>query len=959
MSVNDLPLDYMALQGGRQFNTSLSFSVDVGHDAKTLNANYLRLVSLQGQEQVSESYQFTLVLRGNALTDVGKPNQRTHPDFGDIPESDKSGKPLPRIQGVAASLLGQWAQAKLGYTSDFASNETPPGYSQEGANQPLASRYFNGIVSSVSLSAPGEYTVVLASPLFPLTLRNKYHVYKGLSIQGVIGELLKPELSRYGQRFHVDYRITGLSASRVQDWLQAGETDFAMLQRLMKKAAIHFYFIHADAGLTLVFSNQPSRAQDVTIPGSADGQVSLRYSYTDSQGLGLQQADLFCNLSYQTQLTTQGVQSVLTHQQANWETNAVAEYTSYPVVNDTDHSDFHFYKTFAYGVNKDESEESLAYIDQQLACQQTTLTGDATCYFLSPGYAFTLSQQAIRPSNASTLNPSGSLIGKGLEGKDQRYTADNLMPAQFDGAVFVVTKITHKASEHSPYTGSIEATPLPTGTQDVSTEVLITPFTIQDTHQGSVLATVIESAVPKSSYFLEKSDFSTELSATQFGLNQSGSRIERNKQIGCVVQFATDVDTDITHWIALSDGSQTAPAVGSMVMIGRGDNESEIPQIQQVLSSHGQKTIQPRLWRNNSWTFNTNWGSSCNTSYGDSLNIHFGSEATPDLKTAMTVVQTAYGNPTVLGAKFGGASYDQGCSFSYSTTSNGAQGLANASVSQGSHFSESHSEQDYSVSYNNCRQSYSQSNKSVNISYQGPFTDSIDENNLSFINGRVPNQRIIDICNELPDGSSYNESHVVGTSTSISTFEGNKSDTSSVSGDCTSISTFLGTKTDTSTVTGACISLNTFSGAKSDTSVVTGACNSNSTFMGIKADTSVVTGLCTADNTMLAGNITSNFTTGDSTTTNTITGAQTTTNTISGAQTTTDNISGSSMHTVNYEGAVTKTENVTGICTETNLRDGVEVASKEAAASTHSIECVFVLSVETMNITVEGIYSFL
>ncbi|ASA57324.1 contractile injection system protein, VgrG/Pvc8 family [Vibrio gazogenes] len=939
MSENDLPLDYMALQGGRQFNTSLSFSVDVGHDAKTLNANYLRLVSLQGQEQVSEPYQFTLVLRGNALTDVGKPNQGTHSDFGDIPESDKSGKPLPHIQGVAASLLGQWAQAKLGYTSDFASNETPPGYTQYGANQPLASRYFNGIVSSVSLSAPGEYTVALASPLFPLTLRNKYHVFKGLSIQGVIGELLKPELSRYGQRFHVDYRITGLSASRVQDWLQAGETDFAMLQRLMKKAAIHFYFIHADAGLTLVFSNQPSRAQDVTIPGAVDGQVSLRYSYTDSQGLGLQQADLFCNLSYQTQLTTQGVQSVLTHQQANWETNAVAEYTSYPVVDDTDHSDFHFYKTFAYGVNKDESEESLAYIDQQLACQQTTLTGDATCYFLSPGYAFTLSQQAIHPSNASTLNPSGSLIGKGLEGKDQRYTADNLMPAQFDGAVFVVTKITHKASEHSPYTGSVEATPLPTGTQDVSTEVLITPFTIQDTHQGSVLATVIESAVPKSSYFLEKSDFSTELSATQFGLNQSGSSIERNKQIGCVVQFATDVDTDITHWIALSDGSQTAPAVGSMVMIGRGDNESEIPQIQQVLSSHGQKTIQPRLWRNNSWTFNTNWGSSCNTSYGDSLNIHFGSEATPDLKTAMTVVQTAYGNPTVLGAKFGGASYDQGCSFSYSTTSNGAKGLANASVSQGSHFSESHSEQDYSVSYNNCRQSYSQSNKSVNISYQGPFTDSVDENNLSFINGRVPNQRIIDICNGLPDGSSYNESHVVGTSTSISTFEGIKSDTSTVLGDCTSVSTF--------------------GGIKSDTSTVTGACNSNSTFMGIKADISVVSGLCTTMNTMLAGNITSNVTTGDSTTTNTITGAQTTTNTISGTQITNDTISGDTTHNTKYEGLVTVSEDTAGVYTHNKTRGGVKVDNEEASAGTKSIEYTLSLSLVTVNITVDAVLSIM
>ncbi|SHE43625.1 Phage late control gene D protein (GPD) [Vibrio gazogenes DSM 21264] len=959
--MNDLPLDYMALQGGRQFNTSLSFSVDVGHDAKTLNANYLRLVSLQGQEQVSEPYQFTLVLRGNGLNDVAQRNQQPFSDFSGLSALDKPIKSLPDVQGVAADLLGQWAQAKLGYSADFKPVPNQASALPGNPNTPLPSRYFQGIVSSVSLSAPGEFTAELVSPLFPLTLRNKYQVYKGLTIQGVLAALLEPETSRYGERFTVDYRITGWSASRVQDWLQAGETDFAMLQRLMNKAAIHFYFIHGDQGLTLVFSNQPSRQQGVAIPGASNGDVALRYSYTSIADLGLQQNDLLCNLSYKTQLTTQGVSSVLTHREANWETNDIAEVTSYPVADGKrDHSDFHFYKTFAYGVNQDESQESLSNIDKQLACQQTTLTGEATSYLLSPGYAFTLTQQATRPSAASTLNPKGTLMSQGQHADSPHSTAANLMPAQFDGSVFVVTKITHKVSEHSPYTGSVEATPLPKGAAAKQSDVLITPFNIQDTHQGSVLATVVESAVPKSSYFLEKGDFHTELATTQFGLEQADDPIIRQKQMGCVVQFVTDTGTDITHWVALSDGAQSAPAAQSIVMIGRGDNESEIPQIQQVVSSHGSKTIQPALWRNNSWMFNTNWGSSCNTSYGDSLNIHFGSEATPDLKTAMTIVQSAYGNPTVLGAKFGGADYDHGCSFSYSTTGQGAKGLANASVSQGSHFSESHSEQDYSVGYTNTRQSFSKTNKSVNVSYQGPFTEAVDESDLSFINGKIPNQEIIDICNNLPDGSSYNSNHVTGKSINLSgtgapppsapSFIAAQSYSSSVvvgdtenhseqHGNTSTTSVFNGNKVDKSTVTGDshltssisgdARSESHFLGAKSDTSTVTGAATSMSSFLGARSDTNMVTGMTTSMNTFL--------------------GAKSDTNLSGGACTNMQSVLGISTDISNFSGVKMKSENSEGPVIDLN----------EAPVAGRTIESLLSVQIAVTNITLEGILSIL
>ncbi|MBJ7539998.1 contractile injection system protein, VgrG/Pvc8 family [Marinomonas transparens] len=846
-----LPLDYMAIELGRQHVTSLSLSIVAGPAGQLLNSDYIRVISVEGQEQVSQPYRFTISLRANENNTLAPSQQPPASHFAALPD-----EPYPQedlltlVQGNSQMLLGQWARVTLGYEyhSD-EDNESGPSVEENfSTGQELPPRHFSGIISSISQSAPGEYSAELQSPLFPLTLRNRYFVFKGLNIANLIKALIQPELSRYANTFAVDCtRLQGVVATRVQDWMQAGETDFAMLQRVMKKAAAHFYFIHAADKLTVVFSNQTTGPDEVSIPSTETGSLALRYSYTDAQSLGLQQSDLFCNLSYKMQMVPKTVGAALVRQEAVWETNNVAEYDSFPALSDVDGVNYLFYKNYSYGVDKAEAEEAKLQIEQEVATQQGTLTGESTSNLLSPGYTFTLTQVAINPKDTSLVGNEQSLTP---------ITANNLMPAQFDGQTFVVTKITHKVTEHTPYSGTIEATSVSTNTKQ-SDATFITPFDIQDTHQGSVLATVLESAVPKNPYFFEKNNFSTELSHVEFDDQQQS-------QIGCLVRFATDEGTDVKHWVALSDTSQTAPAVNSMVMIGRGGDESEIPQIQQVVSSHGQKTIQPALWRNNSWTFNTNWGSSCSTSYGDSMNIHFGSEATPDLKTAMNIVQTAYSNSSVLAANFGGTSYSKGCSFSYSTTEKGAKGLANASVSQGSHFSESHSEQDYSVGYTNTRQSFSKTNKSVNVSYQGAFTDTVDEENLNFISGKIPNQDIIDICEKLPDGSSYNQSHITGKSVNLSgtgasppdfldtpglvSYSNSKTvgavvNNSVTMGAVTNNSVTVGATSNATTNNGAMSNITNNNGIVNNVSVTTGLSSSNDTFLGGKIDTTIFGGL--------------------------------------------------------------------------------------------------------------------
>ncbi|BFM48675.1 contractile injection system protein, VgrG/Pvc8 family [Marinomonas sp. THO17] len=913
MSDNRLPLDYMAVDSKRQFLTNLSFEVKAGAKGHAFNANYLRLMSLQGQEAVSQSYHFSLNLRANEadpLTTKATPTS----DFADLPPATPKVAQLPSVQGVADDLIGQWARVKIGYSLVFDPldvDNTKLLTVAPDELEELPSRYFYGVISSISLSAPGEYTAEMQSPLFPLTLRNKYHLYKHMRIQEVFETLLQPELLRFGEQFKLAFHITGLAASRKQDWLQSGETDFAMLQRLMKKAAVYFYFVHGEDALTLVFSNQTSQPENVLIPGTKQGYLRLRYSYTSSLPLGLQQGDLLCNLQYQVTMVPNHLESTLVYREPNWRSNEVAGYDSYitATTEETDKVDYSYYKAFSYGVDEAESEESLSYLDSQFACQQSTLSGECTSTLLSPGYAFYLQQMPLDPS-----------------AKIPKQTATQLMPEQFNNAFFTVTKITHKASQTAPYSASIEATPIPfymkkntsvEVTQDKTVfdpnadmsvasmdgkAVLITPYDLQETHQGSVLAKVLESAVPKDAYFFEKANFDPRLGHVSIGEGED-LPAQRFKEIGCVVQFATDEGTSIKHWVALSDSSETVPAVNSMVIVARGDNESEIPQIQQALSSHGQKSIQPAYWKNNSWSFNTNWGSSCNTSYGDSLSIHFGEEVTPQLNTATKIVKEAYLNSSVLGANIGGASYNKGTSFSYSTTEQGAQGLASASVSQGSHFSESYSEQDYSVSYNNTRQSYSQSNKSVNISYQGPFVESIDENNLSFINGRIPNQKIIDICDGLSDGSNLSQSHTKGKSINLSgtgteppsvdsydstavvyshsktegkvinkneqigdtysdsTTTGNTYSTSLMNGNTESRSTTMGNSTSNTQIIGNADHVSqtmgvtnqndTFIGVRNNLSTSLGATNSMNTFVGMTNDISTRLSLANSINTMI------------------------------------------------------------------------------------------------------------
>jgi type VI secretion system secreted protein VgrG len=742
------PLDVMAIEPERRLTRPLAIDIDLG-SANKLNDDYLRVTSIQGQESVSQLYQFTVELRANDVLPAQDDVTSESINYG---LNFQRTKDKPLAQGLGSNLLGKWTRLRVAMPYDKDRFAHQPENASPDWENATPSRFFSGIISSVTHTAPGCYQLAVQSPLFPLTLRNRYTVHKDKTIEGLLAELLSSECLSYHPHFNLQFKLEGAATNRQQDWLQAGESDFDFMQRMLTKASIHFYFIHHQSQLTLVFSNKTTSVQEVAIPGCDSKSLKLRYSYSDIKTLKLQQNDLFCDLKYEVKMVQQTVETVLTRQQAVWETNQVAKYTSYSALQDKVKesnlpAEYLRYRCYAYGVDDVEVEGQEKKIQQQLATDEGTLSGTSTSPLLSPGYTFVLAQPVVA---------AGMSAGR--------------MPTQFNGRTFVVTKVVHKVSDEEAYSGTIEATEVNTTTDDTK-DTLITPFSMQSTHQGSVLAKVLKTSVPKDWRYRDKNNFQTEVSSVGYDYEVDHNlQHQKLREIGCLVQFATDSrpGDSTTHWVALSPTSQTAPEVNAMVMIGRGSNESEIPEIQQVLSSHGQKNIQPPERRANHWSANTSWGSNYSTSYGDGISIRYGNEDKVNLPQAITIVETAYDNPSVLNANFGNTSFNKGTSFNFSTCENGASGLSSASVSQGCSFNESHSKQSYGLSFTECSQNYSKTNKSVSRSYMGTFSETLNFESPSFIAGKIPEQSIIDICDGLPDGTSFNQSHITGKTINLS-----------------------------------------------------------------------------------------------------------------------------------------------------------------------------------------------
>ncbi|HEY9133945.1 MAG TPA: contractile injection system protein, VgrG/Pvc8 family, partial [Dyella sp.] len=570
-----------------------------------------RLLSFEGQESISEPFDYQLQLRANTAPRQGRPLNFD----AVIGRPVTVGLNLP-MQDGAPDAAARFVQALR--------TGSAPGMT-----------LYNGLVTSFAMDEPGVYRIGMKPALWKLALTNRYCVHAQMNVRDVIAKLMRLH--------YIDYALDAVSGedniaiARVQDWLQAGESDFEFLRRMMSKAHIYYYFKHTGNSHTVVFANRPAYPK-------AFGDRPLRYTQTAIDELGMQQDDVVFQYSYQQSLTSSGVNGQFAHQENAADQDPVPTFQTFAsfMPADTGELPFNQYRSYQYGVSSATVQEYVRNTASSMVASSRQLSGGSTCTGFRMGYQFTLSGEMAAGMHPSPVRPS-------LEGKS-----------------FVLNKVQHKASADGGYTNSFEAT---------DAAAMITPFSVADTQQGVILAKVVDVAGrgPTDWRFYEPSNFDPELSR----LRDTQATPQNLLAKGVYVQFSSPGSPTEPVWVKLSASMQTVPEIGVTVLVSRANDESELPEVQNIVQANGSLVVTP-----SGWTANTHVGSNYSTSYGDSQSIRFGLKSAYDLDNAVSIVNSSYET-----GEYRDTSYSQGASYSYSTSENGASGLLSRSYSYGSTYS--------------------------------------------------------------------------------------------------------------------------------------------------------------------------------------------------------------------------------------------------------------------------------
>lgn len=580
----------------------------------------LRLVSFSGKEAISDHFEFELELHGNTSKRWQAPLS-----FGDV-----IGRPVTvGVQTATRNPAGHqpsreeasdWFQAAL-----------------QGENPYPQLALFNGIVASFAIDRPGVYRLTMRPALWKLGLTNAYRVHAQCNVRDAIAQLLDAH--------HIEFSVAALVGSdnpavtRVQDWLQAGETDEEFMRRLMGRAHIYFYFIHSARGHQVVFANRAA------YPEALPGGHLLRYTDTEFEADALPQSDTLTRYSYKQSLVSGAVDTVITREEAAWEADAVASLHSYRAVSKPAGAALPFkqYQIVQYGGSDAEVDHLTHATQEALDASGREFSGASLCPHLRSGYRFGVTQQPRADQRPVVVRP------------------------ELEGCSFVLTQVQHEATLDGSYKNEFTAT-------DASS--LVAAFSLRETQQGSVLGEVVaaNATPPRADWRYGAPQNCDPESSTLADSTSSQPSLDAR---GVMVRLSTAPEGDSPVWIKLAAHMQTVPEVGTSVLVARAQDQTELPEIQSIIQSNVSQVIMP-----SGWTANTNVGSSYSTAYGDGKSIRFGQFSQADLDRAVGIVESKYRT-----GQFRETSFSQGASYSYATAENGAAGLLSTSDSLGSTYS--------------------------------------------------------------------------------------------------------------------------------------------------------------------------------------------------------------------------------------------------------------------------------
>jgi type VI secretion system secreted protein VgrG len=662
-------------------------------DNTLLNREYFRLVSIQGHESVSQPFEFELELRAN--TEV---------------EHDES---LDVDQLIGCPITFGINLPAANDNSDFLFEQAITGNIVEQLS------LFNGMIASFSMAEPGVYRATVRPDLWKLSLTNQYRLYAQKTICGLIETVLREHAVR------LDIRSlspdTNLALNRVQDWLQAGESDLELITRIMEKAHLYYYFVHTGKTHTMVLANT-ARYPKIFDAHSLRSDLPirpLRYTHTNEDPLGLHQFDVITQYQYQKTMTSSSVQAVFSTAEVASQLDSVAAYTSYKpdLPLDKGKLPFNLYRVHSYGGGTGEVDEHAKEQALMLDGSRANLSGSSSCSLMRSCYQFEM------------------IMAQGDDCIPQ------LVRPNLDGKRFVLTSVKHQCSLDGDYSNQFQAI-------ELLPDTLVTPFELHNTHQGSILAKVVAhgaGVTPGDWRYYDKTNFS----ANRNTYTSYTTSAQTQEFQGVYVVFSTD-PSGAAVWVRIASHMQVIPEINAMVWISRSTDNSEIPEVQSIVQNNGTMTVTPSYWMSN-----THVGNNYSTSYSDSKSIRFPYGLGVELAPAVALVEDRYSKGSELAPSFAGAnrfrevSYSIGGSFSYSSANYGHDDILNEGHSIGCTYSKSDGKE--TKSWTNFDLAWSKSDHQVVESYQN-----ISERQYS----------------ESTIGSSESHTHIIGRSSNYQTMDG-------------------------------------------------------------------------------------------------------------------------------------------------------------------------------------------
>ena len=627
-------------------------------DGQFLKSDVLRLQSFSGTEGISQPFEFKLDIRANDYTFYDSTFNWT-----DIEKADNQ----PRLDMDA--LLGAPITVMIGLTE--TSSEALLSYPDE---RRVSS--FNGIIYDVAMQDRGVWNITMKPRLSLLGLQSSYRMFEDKTILQVIEAVLSQNGISYSANalrdggVDLDAKtpvVTGLGTFRTQSWLQAGETDLDFLSRLMDKAGMFFYFVHSSSDHLMVLTDQSyyQLLYEPTEEGFDEGQ-EVKKLYLTSPNLGVDFEDSISQFSFQRSLSVRGVSTVLAGKQASWESADAANVA--PVYRD----DRLFQPTLSmqkmhivsYGAGEAELDIRKERLEKQLLSAKSSLSGSSGYPSLRSGFVFELAEardvsgfeeDTLKDSSDAVVSSRRSLMEKlkksrklqqaGISARDDvglsLQDPGDLRP-ELAGAQMVAVSVTHSAKIDGSYSNQFTAFDRygygkafeAAGDRDGSVVAQVCDRG-SNTERSSILTVANVTKFLKSNfvskYFLDKSAF---VDKHQRDFYTKDSSNPTYKAIGVYVQLINSGVGSKPVWVRLSEGMTTIPERGAFVLLGRARDDTEVPEIQQVIDSVGSRGVNPQHHSKH-----TSWGDSYSTNYGDSHRVSVPQNPSTGYETFTSIVE--------------------------------------------------------------------------------------------------------------------------------------------------------------------------------------------------------------------------------------------------------------------------------------------------------------------------------